>query len=283
MPRFTIITTCKGRLGHLKQTLPQFVKQGDTKVIVVDYSCPDGTGEWVKTNCPQAAVAEVPGQKFFRANHARNVGAAMARSPFLMFLDADSLISDDFVLHINRALEDEVFLRLRYRAGNDLNGACIVSAESYRTVQGYDEVIEGYGGEEQEFYWRLRRIGLKPKFVPAQGLCEPICHDNTSRTTYQAEKNMQKAFLQVRGYRLCKEAVLGVTFAPELPVVHRKELWHTVQQAIELSEDDIAITVPHPDIKPGFLKDWELSRVVQVRMRRKHGCNTEGHSRCQLE
>jgi hypothetical protein len=31
--------------------------------------------------------------------------------------------------------------------------------------------------------------------------------------------------------------------------------------------------VPHPAIKPGFLSDWEMSRVVQVRMRRKRGEN----------
>jgi hypothetical protein len=252
------------------------VKQDDTEVIVVDYSCPEGSGDWVMKNWPGAKVVQVPGQEYFRANHARNVGAAAAQSPFLVFLDADSLVSNDFVLHINRALEGGVFLRLRHPHGNDLNGACIVSAESYRAVQGYDEVIEGYGGEEQEFYWRLRKIGLKSKYLPAQGLCDPIRHDNASRITYQPEKNMHKAFLQVRGYRLCKEALLGVVFAPELSVVHRKELWHTVQRAIELGGDDITITVPHPPIKPGFLSDWELSRVVQVRMRRRAILETEG-------
>jgi glycosyltransferase involved in cell wall biosynthesis len=271
MPKFTIITTCKGRLGHLKQTLPQFLKQPDTKVVVVDYSCPERSGAWVRENCPEALVVEVPGQEYFRANEARNTGAAAAQSPFLIFLDADSLISNDFVHGIERVLEEGVFLRLRYPQGNDLNGACVVPAASHRAVQGYDEVIEGYGGEEQEFYWRLRRMGLKARYLPAEGLCEPIRHDNQSRIAYQTEKNMRKAFLQVRGYRLCKEALLGVVFTPELAVAQRKELWHTVQRAIESGGDDIRITVPHPAIKPGFLSDWDMSRVVQVRMRRRHG------------
>jgi hypothetical protein len=31
----------------------------------------------------------------------------------------------------------------------------------------------------------------------------------------------------------------------------------------------VRIEVPHPDINPGFLSDWEMSRVVHVRLRRK--------------
>ncbi len=42
-PKFSIITTCKGRLEHLKQTLPAMLAQKDSEVIVVDYSCPHGT------------------------------------------------------------------------------------------------------------------------------------------------------------------------------------------------------------------------------------------------
>jgi glycosyltransferase involved in cell wall biosynthesis len=273
MTKFTIITTCKGRLNHLKQTLPQFIKQRDTKVIVVDYSCPEHSGGWVRENWPEAMVIEVPGQEYFRANKARNTGAAAAQSPFLMFLDADSLISDDFAVRVDQALEDGMFLRIRYTPGNDLNGACIVPAASYRAVQGYDEVIEGYGGEEQEFYWRLRRMGLKARYLLAEGLCQPIRHDKQSRIAYQVEKNMRKAFLQVRGYRLCKEALLGVMFTPELEVAQRKELWQTVERAIESGGDDIALTVPHPPIASGFLSDWDMSRVVQIRMRRKRGKN----------
>ena len=33
---FSIITTCKGRLDHLKQSLPTMIDQGAKEVIVVD-------------------------------------------------------------------------------------------------------------------------------------------------------------------------------------------------------------------------------------------------------
>jgi GT2 family glycosyltransferase len=269
MIRFSIITTCKGRLDHLKQTLPQFAKQSDAEAIVVDYSCPQGSGDWVRKNFPQVKVVEVRGEAYFRANHARNCGAAQASSPYLIFLDADTLVADDFITRIEHALVPNSFLRIRYRLGNDLNGACVVPAEAFRTCGGYDDVIEGYGGEEQELYWRLRRQGLGMQQAPAEGLCRPIPHDNESRIVFHREKNMSRAFLQVRAYRLCKESVLGVMFTPELSRPQRQALWHAVEKAIQSDDRDVRIEVPHPDINPGFLSDWEMSRVVHVRLSRK--------------
>lgn len=78
MAKFSIITSCKSRLGHLKQTLPHFVTQADTEVIVVDYSCPEQTAAWVKQNYPKVILVEVPGQPYFCVNHARNLGAEVA-------------------------------------------------------------------------------------------------------------------------------------------------------------------------------------------------------------
>ena len=43
-PKFSIVTTCKGRLGNLKQSLPTFVAEAAAEVVVVDYDCPEGTG-----------------------------------------------------------------------------------------------------------------------------------------------------------------------------------------------------------------------------------------------
>ena len=40
MAFITFITTCRGRLAHLRETLPSFAAQPDAAVIVVDYRLP---------------------------------------------------------------------------------------------------------------------------------------------------------------------------------------------------------------------------------------------------
>ena len=57
-PQFSIITTCKGRLDHLKQTLPAMLAQADAEVIVVDFSCPQDTAGYVERNLPGGSRRE---------------------------------------------------------------------------------------------------------------------------------------------------------------------------------------------------------------------------------
>ena len=55
-PKFSIITTCMGRLDHLKQTLPRLLEQPDCEVIVVDWSCPQDTAGYVAKHFPAVNV-----------------------------------------------------------------------------------------------------------------------------------------------------------------------------------------------------------------------------------
>jgi hypothetical protein len=42
MKKISVITTCKGRLNHLKQTIVNRIHP-NIENIVVDYNCPNGT------------------------------------------------------------------------------------------------------------------------------------------------------------------------------------------------------------------------------------------------
>ena len=59
MAEICIITTCMGRLAHLRQSLPSFTAQPDTSVVVVDYSCPERSGEWVESKGERTAANDV--------------------------------------------------------------------------------------------------------------------------------------------------------------------------------------------------------------------------------
>ena len=65
MPLLSIVTTCKGRLHHLRRSLPRFLAQPNTEVIVVDYDCPDGTSDVVAREFPAARVVAVKDRPHF--------------------------------------------------------------------------------------------------------------------------------------------------------------------------------------------------------------------------
>ena len=94
--QLSYITTCKGRLGHLRQTLPRVASQPGIECIVVDYGCPDGAAAWVEAEFPSVRVVRVIGVEGFNVSHARNVGAQSASAPWLGFFDADVLLAPDF-------------------------------------------------------------------------------------------------------------------------------------------------------------------------------------------
>lgn len=58
-----------GGLEHFKQSLPEMVAQGANEVIIVDYSCPEGTGAFVEKQFPQVRLVPMPGEKHFSIPH----------------------------------------------------------------------------------------------------------------------------------------------------------------------------------------------------------------------
>ena len=75
MPRLSIVTTCKGRLHHLRESLPTFLAQPDCETIVVDFDCPDRTAEVVAREFPAARLVALKDEPHFDIDRARNAGA----------------------------------------------------------------------------------------------------------------------------------------------------------------------------------------------------------------
>ena len=97
LPAISFVTTCKGRLAALKQSLPRMVAQPHAEVIVVDYDCPEGAGAWVAAEHPAARVVQVRDAPMFNIARARNLGAQAARGEWLGFVDADILLDEHFM------------------------------------------------------------------------------------------------------------------------------------------------------------------------------------------
>ena len=240
---FSIITTCKGRLEHLKASLPKMIAQGASEVIVVDYSCPQGTGEFVTTNFPSARLVSVPGEEHFSNWKARNAGAAAATSDVLVFADADTIVADGAIDWLSNNLPEgsfgffnsqtsrsfnQVGLRL---ASNQLKGFHVVPTPVFRRLGGYDEVLEGYAAgadtdlEERMVMVRCRRFPLDASIIESI-----IQHDTPSRTQHHAYP-VKTSYAAGLLYRQAKRALLAIRGKVELPLQVRQELYAAAKKA----------------------------------------------------
>lgn len=176
----TIVTTCKGRLAYLKQSLPTMLRTG-LPVVVVDYDCPDGTRDYVAEHFKTATVVAVDNEATFNLSRARNLGASAVTTRFIGFFDSDALLQDGLAGALAKIpLSEDVFC---VAGENELHGQCIVAKAAFENAGGYDEVITGWGGEDGDFYLRLQAAGYRRTRLPA-GLVTALAHGDSQRMRF---------------------------------------------------------------------------------------------------
>ena len=169
-----------GRLAHLKESLPTFPKP----CCVVDYSCPDLSGDWAETQ--GAEVLRITGEQHFHKTQALNLGARRAiemGADRLCFLDADTLVRPDFEQYANQP-----FSWIAHPGNPALIGILVTSTESFIKAGGYDEGYVGWGCEDLDLRLRLHLAGSVFRALP-EGALASIPHGDDLRTQHYAIKN----------------------------------------------------------------------------------------------
>jgi len=165
----SFVIPVKGRLKHLKETIVSKLEQEtefNFEVLVVDYNCPDKTDNWCrKHKHPKLRSITVPAPiDYFNNSHCRNVGALYADGDILCFSDADCFLDPDWLGYVLDTMKQDLSI---VGAGNDFmedddqlgRGTWAVRKTVWRRLRGYDETMEGWGGEELDFFWRMKRAG----------------------------------------------------------------------------------------------------------------------------
>ncbi|MDB5339075.1 MAG: exoU [Planctomycetaceae bacterium] len=200
--KISIIVISKGRLHHLKQTVESLVTQqldglADYEVLVVDYGCPDGTYAWcTQQNLPHLRSVRVDHDTMpLNKCRAKNFGARCTNADWLMFLDVDLIIPADLLRRsLSTCLENgSQWLRPAVRGNpvplNPDNSrywfpdaveagpprgpdfvcvATFVAADLFRSVDGNDECLPGWGYEDVDLGLRLfRKVGGQHYLIPA--------------------------------------------------------------------------------------------------------------------
>jgi len=228
----TFITTCKGRLEHLKQSLPRMCAHEGAQVIVVDYACPDGTADWVAANFPFVKVIRETSEASFVLSRARNIGAAAATTPWIMFLDADMLLADSFLDQILPRLNPVHYYRAAPQSRQNW-GSVICTREKYLQSGGYDEVYRGWGTEDDDFYDALEWHGAMRADYPAELLSE-VTHDDALRTRFHGMSMITSHRIN-QCYRKVKYDLMGV-LRTQLPQNERQILYEKMKVTVAALE-----------------------------------------------
>lgn len=269
----SIITTCKGRLDHLRRSLPKMAAQPGTETVVVDYDCPDGTGDWVEQHFPQVRLVRARGVEGFNTSHARNIGARAATAPWLGFFDADNILADRFSASVVPALRDGHY----YRASPvtpQTWGALICRHEDFFRVNGYDEAYTGWGGEDDDLLAMLALHGITGHGFPAS-LLDEIDHDDERRTRFATVKNrwLQNRINQVYLYAkldLIRLRGIAPTFQESRLVF--AEIERTVLQASAAGNADCVVNLGLPEhvlsssVYEGMIELNSLSRSLTYKL-----------------
>lgn len=227
MNEFCIVTTCMGRLSQLQQTLPTFVSQPGMSVCVVDYSCPEGTGDWVERTHPGVKVVRVTGQSRFCLAHARNVGAQATESRWLCFIDADTQLRPEFAETLRSIVHEGHFYRAQ-PFHPELCGAVICHREDYDQIGGYDEAMQGWGGEDRDLYARLELLGVIESAFPASAL-QLLSHGDELRVRYHDIKIRDVSAAINDHYCEAKLDLMKLTDRP-LSMGERTQLYELITQ-----------------------------------------------------
>jgi glycosyltransferase involved in cell wall biosynthesis len=230
----SLVVTCKDRLSHLQQTLPTFLAQSFSKIIVIDYACSQGSSDWVRSLNANVILKRVDDDPNFCLSRARNASIDLIDTDFILFIDADVKLRKNFDQWIRDNVRDmNSFFVASRPCDYSLYGTLLCPTVHFQKVGMYDEVYRAWGGEDTDLYLRLGRLGLQAASFPCDFL-DPISHGDDMRRLPIKSGGMgskSMAMLLAKIYREIKldiEAILN----SNLDINYRKKLMADIRSLL---------------------------------------------------
>ncbi len=218
--RIAFVTTCMGRLAHVKVASPYLMKDPEIdgkKVfwVFVDYDCPDKSGDWVEEQYKdrvhvvraQAIEKFKEGGSVFNKPVALNSGAIeaiMKGADYLCFIDADTIVSDRLLSALQRTVSPDRFLIMTpNQEKRDLTGFLCLHKKHWLYLNGYDPQFAGWGAEDLDMRIRLfLRLGLGFDEL-SPDLAASIPHEDDLRVQHYADKDKDRSHIR-NLHQLCQ-------------------------------------------------------------------------------
>ncbi len=216
-------------------------------MIVVDFDCPDGTGQWVKENFPQVHVIKVNAQPIFDYSRSRHIGGHAVKTKWIAFFDADVLVSEHFFEKMAPNLREGAFYTPVSDDGNTW-GSCFVEKKLFDRVEGYDEAIKHWGGVDTALYNVLSFIGARNESYDGK-LIEAVQHSDEERLVFTNLRDVNFAKQLATIYEICKLDIMRIEqtlLDLEFRITLRQTTHNALVQMIESSSKTTKFSIELP-------------------------------------
>lgn len=173
LPTVDLVTPCRNRLANLRASLPSWLGQPlIRRIVVVDFQSEQPVAAELGPDLdPRLLVLRVEGEPLWRQGRAQNVGLLASDADLILKIDADIAVVDITPYVEAMAQNPQLFLQGCSRQGSS-SGLCLVQRRAARRIGGYHDHMAGWGGDDVDFYRRLKRAGLQSRTVEPHHFAE---------------------------------------------------------------------------------------------------------------
>ena len=211
MGKLSIIVLSWNRLHYTKQTIECIIKKTSVphELILVDNNSTEESGvrqylSSIKGNSNTVEIKLIFNKKNLGVAGGRNSGLAQAKGDYLMTIDDDIMLPDNYDKHmveacdkipklgitgvnvepIKYSVQEVNGVKVRPKNGN-LGGACLCIPRRVFNTIGYYNYFSTYGHEDAAMFYRLMHKGFISAYIEPRG----IHLDDDSLKGYRVAKN----------------------------------------------------------------------------------------------
>jgi len=174
----SIFMPCMGREEYAKQSVPQWLSQiyPNIQFVFIDYSSNENMEPFLSGLCSEyglkfcvfdesydqdcdVVLIRVNGMKFFNISHAYNYAIKRIKPEIVCAVCCDSCPRDYFIELAMSVVNHETLVQCWW-------GIDVLTYKNWEKLNGHQEFIAGWGGEDDDFRERAVLMGLKLCILP---------------------------------------------------------------------------------------------------------------------
>ncbi|MCC5989163.1 MAG: glycosyltransferase [Pararhodobacter sp.] len=216
-PGISVVTCAMNRSENLLRALPSWLQQSAvSEVVIVDWSSDEPVREALAAKAvsdPRIKVVRVNGAPRWILSCAFNAGFRAATFDTILKVDADIVLSEDF-LSRNGVPAQDSFIAGNWRTVDEgqahVNGFFFASRAALARVGGFNEFITTYGWDDDDLYARLEAAGFQRNDVAPETI-HHLPHSDDERTgeACDASRPACEAIMATTRFKIQRNRVLA--------------------------------------------------------------------------